>query len=78
MDLDIKKFKPFMQPLQPAAFLFLRIPPHRRLPGACSIDAPFNASLDAKCENERRTADICREILTDAVMEKVKQLTEKQ
>ncbi|MDR1221993.1 MAG: hypothetical protein LBL07_03820 [Tannerella sp.] len=40
------------------------------------LDAPFNISLDEKQENQRQTANICREILTDAVIEKVKQLTE--
>ncbi|MDR1335230.1 MAG: hypothetical protein LBK22_00185 [Tannerella sp.] len=37
--------------------------------------APLKTSLDEKRENERQTASICREVLTDAVMEKVKQLT---
>jgi hypothetical protein len=39
------------------------------------LDAPLKTSIDKKQENERQTANICREVLTDAVMEKVKQLT---
>jgi hypothetical protein len=39
------------------------------------LDAPLKTSIDEKQENRLQTANICREVLTDAVVEKVKQLT---